>query len=132
MLTPIRQLLALITQSVETLEAACRSSGTTIPDLHSPFTPPSEAFRANPEAAEAARIIAAAALQLETIVTPPQVSLYRIVGGVCCLVLVPVVVLVTFALAQHLKSSALRICLESGVTEILREAGSQVGDRQQR
>ncbi|KAJ7354209.1 S-adenosyl-L-methionine-dependent methyltransferase [Mycena albidolilacea] len=89
---------------VQTLEAACRSSGTLILDLHLPFTPPSEAFRANPEAAEAAHIIAAAALQLETIVTPPQVSLSHIV---------------------HLKSSALRICLESGVTEILCEAGSQ-------
>ncbi|KAJ7263588.1 S-adenosyl-L-methionine-dependent methyltransferase [Mycena haematopus] len=106
MTTPIRQLLALITQSVETLEAACQSSGTTIPDLHTPFAPPSEAFRANPEAAEAARIIAAAALQLEAIVTPPQVSLYRIVGG-------------------HFKSAALRICLESNVAEILREAGPQ-------
>ncbi|KAJ6527606.1 S-adenosyl-L-methionine-dependent methyltransferase [Mycena vulgaris] len=106
MSTPVRQLLALITQSVETLEAACQSSGTTIPDLHTAFAPPSEDFRANPEAAEAARIIAAAALQLEAIVTPPQVSLYRIIGG-------------------YLKSAALRICLEAGVTEILREAGPQ-------
>jgi hypothetical protein len=82
MVSPVRQLLALITQSVETLEAACQSSGTTIPDLHTAFAPPSEDFRANPEAAEAARIIAAAALQLEAIVTPPQVSLYRIFTGV--------------------------------------------------
>ncbi|KAF7368277.1 S-adenosyl-L-methionine-dependent methyltransferase [Mycena venus] len=106
MSTPIRQLLALITQSVETLEAACESSGTTIPDLHTAFAPPSEEFRANPEAAEAARIIAAAALQLEAIVSPPQVSLYRVITG-------------------YLKSTALRICLEAGVTEILREAGPQ-------
>ncbi|KAJ7898380.1 S-adenosyl-L-methionine-dependent methyltransferase [Mycena leptocephala] len=83
MSTPIRHLLELITASVETLEAACESPSV---------------------AAEAARIIAAAALQLEAIVTPPQVSLYRIIGG-------------------HFKSAALRICLESGVTEILREAG---------
>ncbi|KAJ7865015.1 hypothetical protein B0H14DRAFT_2574144 [Mycena olivaceomarginata] len=49
---------------------------------------------------------AAAALQLEAIVTPPHVSVLRIVSG-------------------HFKSAALRICLESGVTEILREAGPQ-------
>ncbi|KAF7335897.1 S-adenosyl-L-methionine-dependent methyltransferase [Mycena sanguinolenta] len=104
MSTPIRQLLVLITRAVETLEAASQTSGTTIPDLHTPFTPSSEAFRANAEAAEAARIIAAAALQLEAIVTHPYVSLYRIVAG-------------------HFKSAALRICLESNVAEILREAG---------
>ncbi|KAJ6506651.1 S-adenosyl-L-methionine-dependent methyltransferase [Mycena sanguinolenta] len=106
MSTPIRQLLVLITQAVETLEAASQTSGTTIPDLHTPFAPPSEAFRANAEAAEAARIIGAAALQLEAIVTPPQISLYRTVAG-------------------HFKSAALRICLESNVAEILREAGPE-------
>ncbi|KAJ7269517.1 S-adenosyl-L-methionine-dependent methyltransferase [Mycena rebaudengoi] len=99
MSSPIRQLLELITKSVDTLESA-------FPDLHELFAPPSEAFRANPAAAEAASIISAAALQLEAILTPPQVSLYRIVGG-------------------HFKSAALRVCLESNVTEILREAGPQ-------
>ncbi|KAJ7612050.1 S-adenosyl-L-methionine-dependent methyltransferase [Mycena polygramma] len=104
MSTPIRQLLEIITESVKALEVACEASGTTIPDLHTPFAPPSEAFRAVPAAAEAATIISAAALQLEAIITPPHVSLYRVVGG-------------------HFKSAALRVCLESGVTEILREAG---------
>ncbi|KAF7377232.1 S-adenosyl-L-methionine-dependent methyltransferase [Mycena sanguinolenta] len=84
MSTPIRQLLALITQSVETLEAACQSSGTSIPDLRTSFTPPSEDFRANPEAAEAARIIAAAALQLEAIVTPPFCLFVPIVNPPHC------------------------------------------------
>ncbi|KAJ7473575.1 S-adenosyl-L-methionine-dependent methyltransferase [Mycena galericulata] len=106
MSTPIRQLLELITQSVKSLEDACQSSGVTIPDLHEPFAPPSEAFRTIPAAAEAASVISAAALQLEAILTPPPVSLYRIVTG-------------------HFKSAALRVCLESGVTEILREAGPQ-------
>ncbi|KAJ7223301.1 S-adenosyl-L-methionine-dependent methyltransferase [Mycena pura] len=98
MSTPIRQLLALITNSVDTLEAACAANG--------PFAPLSEAFRAIPAAAEAANIISAAALQLDAIVAPPHLSLYHIVGG-------------------NFKSAALRICLESGVTEILREAGPQ-------
>ncbi|KAJ7612017.1 S-adenosyl-L-methionine-dependent methyltransferase [Mycena polygramma] len=75
----------------------------TIPDLHTPFAPPSEAFRTVPAAAEAASIISVAALQLEAILTPPHVSLYRV----------------------HFKSAALRVCLESDVTEILREAGPQ-------
>ncbi|KAF7377233.1 S-adenosyl-L-methionine-dependent methyltransferase [Mycena sanguinolenta] len=84
MTTPIRQLLALITKSVETIEVACQSSGTTVPDLRTPFTPPSEDFRANPEAAEAARIIAAAALQLEAIVTPPFCHFVPIVNPPHC------------------------------------------------
>ncbi|KAJ7067487.1 S-adenosyl-L-methionine-dependent methyltransferase [Mycena amicta] len=106
MSTSIRQLLDILTQSVEALESACQSAGVAVPDLHEPFAPPSEAFRAVPGAAEAASIIGAAALQLEAIVTPPQISLYRVVGG-------------------HLKSAALRVCLEANVTEILREAGPQ-------
>ncbi|KAJ6455201.1 S-adenosyl-L-methionine-dependent methyltransferase [Mycena sanguinolenta] len=103
MSTPIRKLLEIITQSVKTLEDACESAGVGIPDLHDAFSPPSEAFRAIPAAAEAASLISAAALQLEAVLTPPQVSLYRIVSG-------------------HFKSAALRVCLESNVTEILREA----------
>ncbi|KAF7344103.1 S-adenosyl-L-methionine-dependent methyltransferase [Mycena venus] len=106
MSTPIRQLLALITKSVDTLETACASSGVSIPDLNEPFAPPSEAFRTIPGAAEAVNIISAAALQLEAILAPPPLSLYHIVSG-------------------NFKSAALRICLESGVTEILREAGPQ-------
>ncbi|KAF9462317.1 S-adenosyl-L-methionine-dependent methyltransferase [Collybia nuda] len=106
MSSPIRQLLELITESVETLEKVCAKNGTAIPNLYEPFAPPSEAFRVDPVAAEAASVISAAALHLEAILTPPQVSLYRMVGG-------------------HFKSTALRACLESNVTEILREAGPQ-------
>ncbi|KAJ7720965.1 S-adenosyl-L-methionine-dependent methyltransferase [Mycena maculata] len=99
-MSAIRQLLELITQSVEALEDACQSSRTAIPDLQKPFAPSSEDFRQIPAAAEAAAIISAAALQLDAILAHPSVSLYRIVGG-------------------HFKSAALRICLESNVTEIL-------------
>nr|GAT49961.1 S-adenosyl-L-methionine-dependent methyltransferase [Mycena chlorophos] len=100
----IRQLLQILTEAVDTLEAACQSAAVAIPDLCDPFTPASEAFREVPKAAEAASLIGAAALQLEAIVTPPQISLYRVVSG-------------------HFKSAALRVCLESNVTELLREAG---------
>lgn len=82
MSSPIRQLLALITENVDKLEKACAAKGTPIPDLHEPFHPASEAFRADPKAGEAANVICAAALQLEAILGPPQVSLYHMVGGV--------------------------------------------------
>ncbi|KAG5641678.1 hypothetical protein DXG03_004442 [Asterophora parasitica] len=106
MTSPLHQLLNVLTESVSDLEDACAASGTAIPDLYTPFHPTSEAFRGNPKAAEAANIISAAALQIEAILTPPQVSLYHIVSG-------------------HWKSTALRVVLESNVTEILREAGPE-------
>ena len=80
--SPIRQLLHLITNAVSTLETACASNGTSIPDLHQPFDPASEEFRRNTAAAEAASTISSAALQLEAILTPPFISLYRVVTGV--------------------------------------------------
>ncbi|KAA1478055.1 S-adenosyl-L-methionine-dependent methyltransferase [Dentipellis sp. KUC8613] len=98
------QLLAIIQTSLATLEQVCSSSGTLVPDINEPFTPLSEAFRADPAAAKAAQTASAAALHLAAILTPPQVSLYHIVGG-------------------HYRSTAARVCLESNVTEILREAG---------
>ncbi|KAK7013997.1 S-adenosyl-L-methionine-dependent methyltransferase [Favolaschia claudopus] len=104
--TPLRHLLALLTQSISTLETACQTSNTPLPALSDPFSPASEAFRANADAAEAARTIAAAALQLEAVVSPPHLSLHRLVAG-------------------PYRAAALRICFESGVNEILREAGPQ-------
>ena len=82
MASPLRQLLALLTENITALETACADSGTFIPDLHQPFSLASEAFRANPAAAGAASIISAAALQINAIVMPPQLSLYGAVGGV--------------------------------------------------
>ncbi|THH07900.1 hypothetical protein EW146_g9170 [Bondarzewia mesenterica] len=106
MSSPVRQLLELISSSISTLEKTCAENGTQIPDLDAPFSPSSEAFRTNVVAAEAANIVSAAALQLAAILTPPQVSLYHIIGG-------------------HFRSAAIRVCIESNVTEILREAGPQ-------
>jgi hypothetical protein len=80
--SPIRHLLQLITNAVPTLETACASDGMQIPDLYQPFDPVSEGFRQNAAAAEAASIISAAALQLDAILTPPFISLYRVVAGV--------------------------------------------------
>ncbi|TFY66492.1 hypothetical protein EVG20_g4606 [Dentipellis fragilis] len=75
------QLLAIIQTSLTTLEQICSNSGTHVPEVDEPFTPLSEAFRADPVAAQAAQTASAAALHLAAMLTPPQVSLYHIVGG---------------------------------------------------
>ena len=80
--TQLRQLLDLITNSIETLEKTCAANGTEVPDLQGIFSPASEAFRADPVAGEAADIISAAALQLSAIVAPPHITLFNAVGGV--------------------------------------------------
>ncbi|KAF8641330.1 hypothetical protein AX16_010028 [Volvariella volvacea WC 439] len=102
----IRQLLNIMNNAVDDLEATCVRNGTPLPDIDEPFTRKSEAFRSDPSAAEAATLIGAAAEQLDAIVTPPHHSIYN-------------------ASCAAMKSMALRICLESNVTEILREAGGK-------
>ncbi|KAF8351882.1 S-adenosyl-L-methionine-dependent methyltransferase [Amanita rubescens] len=104
MFQQVRQLLDLITKSVNTLEQVCLENNAQLPSLDEPFHPASEAFRANPVAAEAVIVISAAAMQLDAIVSPPRAVLHHVVGG-------------------HWKSAAARVCLEGSVTEILREAG---------
>ncbi|KAJ8469560.1 hypothetical protein ONZ45_g16849 [Pleurotus djamor] len=96
----LRTLSDLISKNISVLE----STNVAVPDLDAPFHPDSEAFRSLPDAAEAVNLISAAALQLAAVLVPPQVTLYHTVGG-------------------HFKSAAIRACLESNVTEILREAG---------
>ncbi|KAH9484888.1 4-O-methyltransferase 1 [Psilocybe cubensis] len=102
----LSSLAFLINRSIITLEKACSESKLPFPGFDEPFTPASEAFRANPEAEEAAKVIAAAAHQLMMMVLPPSVALYTVVSG------------------AH-KSAALRVCLEANVTEILREGGKE-------
>lgn len=81
-MSSLRQLLDVLTNAVSILEKACAEKNAKIPDLYEPFHPSSEAFRADPVAAEAANIISAAALHIDAIVTPPPVSLYHVVAGV--------------------------------------------------
>ena len=83
----IRQLLDLITKSVEILENTCTANGTKVPDLQSAkFDPVSEAFRSDPTAAEAAAIISAAASHLSAITSPPHITAYKAIGGVSLIV----------------------------------------------
>ena len=91
MSSQIRQLLDLITKSVETLENIFAKNGTKIPDLQSAFDPASEAFRSDPAAGEAASIISAAASHLSAITAPPHITAYNAIGGVS-----PTVVLTQF------------------------------------
>ncbi|KAF8577502.1 S-adenosyl-L-methionine-dependent methyltransferase [Ramaria rubella] len=72
-----RQLVDLITNSLNTLESICVQKDLTIPDLYQPFHPKFRSLSSD---------------------TPRH---------------------------QHFKSAALRVCLESNVTEILREGGPQ-------
>ncbi|KAF8655357.1 hypothetical protein AX16_003092 [Volvariella volvacea WC 439] len=104
MASPLHQLVELLNKAVADLDAVTAQTATKIPDLNEPFHPTSEAFRLNPVAAEATTLIGAAALHVAAVVLPPQVTIANLLGGPA-------------------KSAALRVCLESNVTEILREAG---------
>ncbi|TRM63597.1 O-methyltransferase-domain-containing protein [Schizophyllum amplum] len=105
-MSSIAPLVDLIVQNARALEDACAASGAKLPDLDAHFDPASEAFRKDPVAAEAANVIAAAALQLVATVLSPPLTLLTAATG-------------------YVKSAALRVALEAGVTEILREAGPQ-------
>ena len=71
----------MIAGSVATLDKVC-SKSIPFPSLDDQFGPNSEAFRANPAAAEAANVIAAAASQLVAMVLPPPAALTVIISGV--------------------------------------------------
>lgn len=94
-LTP---LVDLIVRNARILEDACAASGAKVPDLDTPFHPASEAFRKDP--------LAGPALQLTATVLSPPLTLFTAACG-------------------YVKSAALRVALEAGVAEILREAGPQ-------
>ncbi|KAF8350308.1 S-adenosyl-L-methionine-dependent methyltransferase [Amanita rubescens] len=106
MFQEIRQLLDLITKSVDALEQACTQSNIEVPSLDKPFDPAYRAFWVNPVTAEAAAVVTAAATHLDAILSPPHAVLNYAVGG-------------------HWRSAAIRMCLEGSVTEILREAGPE-------
>ncbi|KAL1755113.1 O-methyltransferase-domain-containing protein [Schizophyllum commune] len=109
-MTSLTPLVDLIVQNARLLEAACNSpSGdghASLPDLNAPFDPASEAFRKDPKAAEAANVIAAAAFQLAATVLPPPSTLLGVAEA-------------------YLKPAALRVAVEAGVVEMLREAGPE-------
>ncbi|KAJ7262508.1 S-adenosyl-L-methionine-dependent methyltransferase [Mycena rebaudengoi] len=104
-LSTLTQLSNLISQSVAILERISTETGIALPDLDNPtITVESEVLRTNSAAIEAARVIAAAGLQLAALTMPPKDYVFEVVFG------------------AHLAAS-LRVCMEANATEILREAG---------
>ncbi|TFK37922.1 O-methyltransferase [Crucibulum laeve] len=103
----VLHLADLIQESVQIIDKLCKDNNFNIPDLSSPgFSTQSEAFRSNPAVADAAKITAAACMQLATSLLPPTDFLFSLAVG-----------------DSH--SAAVRVCLEANVTEILREAGPE-------
>ncbi|THV00231.1 O-methyltransferase, partial [Dendrothele bispora CBS 962.96] len=103
----LTQLANLISGSISAIKILCDQNNTPFPELDAPsFSPNSEAFRSYPEAAEAAKVAAAACLQLAAALVPPTDFVNHELIGVY-------------------KPVALRVCLEANVTEILREAGPE-------
>lgn len=79
----VLQLGSLIADSLSTLSSICSANNLPLPDpSETVLTEESEAFRAYPEAAHAANVIAAAALQLAAALLPPKQSLFHLVSGV--------------------------------------------------
>jgi hypothetical protein len=82
MASALTELSSIIAAAVISLNKACADGGTPFPGLEIPFSPLSEAFRANPQAAEAANVIAAAATQLASMVLPPPAAIFTLISGV--------------------------------------------------
>ncbi|KAF9457595.1 O-methyltransferase [Collybia nuda] len=106
MVSTIQQLSQLIAKSVTDLVDITSKNGFQLPELDDKLTPASEAFRQDANAAKAANVIAAAAIQLIACVLPPQESVIQITSG-------------------HMKSAALRVSIQCHVAEILRDAGPE-------
>ncbi|KAJ7804660.1 S-adenosyl-L-methionine-dependent methyltransferase [Mycena leptocephala] len=105
-LSTLTQLSKLISQSVATLEQISTETGIPLPDLDNPtIAAESDVLRTNATAIEAARLIAAAGVQLAALTMPPKDYVFEAVFGVA-----------------HLAAS-LRCIMEANATEILREAG---------
>ena len=83
------QLSKLIADSVAIINTSCSARGVEIPDLNSPFSPQSEAFRFDPAVVEAVNVATAAAYQLAAVLEPPPISMAHSVGGVRLSVIQP-------------------------------------------
>ncbi|KZV90641.1 S-adenosyl-L-methionine-dependent methyltransferase [Exidia glandulosa HHB12029] len=106
MTSPLRQLSALISSSVDVIEREFASQGLSYPSLDDFFDPTShaEVFARVPVVAEAARLIVAAGGQLSALVHPP--GLYVIERGI-----------------TSFDAAALNVVVVKGIVELLREAG---------
>ncbi|KAJ7734761.1 S-adenosyl-L-methionine-dependent methyltransferase [Mycena maculata] len=110
----LNQLADIISNSVSALVNICAADGAAFPSLDDNFSPEFEGFRKNPLAAEAANLIATAVCSLH------NYPFFMQFPGL------PYRISTHFMLLQHFESAALRVCLESNVIEVLREAGPSV------
>lgn len=82
MFEQVRQLINLISQSVDTLEQTCSINKIELSNLDEPFKPAHLALWADPNAAEVVAVISAAALHLNAIISPPKNMIQSTVAGV--------------------------------------------------
>ena len=82
MFQQVRQLLDLITKSVDTLEQSCSERKIELPNLAEPFQFAQSALWADPTAAEAVAVISAAASHLNAIISRPKDVINSITTGV--------------------------------------------------
>lgn len=78
-------LAKIITDAAQTIDAECKTRGTTFPLLDEPFTPQSEAIRDEPAVANLTAVLAAAAEQIMLTAWSPPRSLFDGAFGVCAL-----------------------------------------------
>lgn len=128
MSSDILQLAELVSKSAKLLVQTCEENKLPVPSLNDTFAPDSEAFRSIPAVADAANIIVAAAAQLASAVAPSSLSILTTATGVSLLALILRLryLLMRACHIKHFRAAALRVCLETNVTEILREGGPLV------
>ena len=79
--TDVDKLVYIITKSVVPLRCACDANNSIFLSLDEPENPASEAFRLNSNAAEATRLIVAAAFQPTLAVLLPAGSILGLISG---------------------------------------------------
>lgn len=72
----LKALAKLVNDSVAEIEKSCTARNVVFPSLSEPFTPESEAARADLAVVEAAGVITAAASQLIALVRPAPLTLF--------------------------------------------------------
>lgn len=85
-MTYLRELLTILTQSVDAIEAAEKKTGKSFPDLNDPFNPASESeqFALTPEIIQASMIGSSAASQLSASLKLPGLSVVDRLTAVRC------------------------------------------------
>ncbi|EJT96877.1 O-methyltransferase [Dacryopinax primogenitus] len=99
-------LARLISESVQTIDRACKEHDTSIPDLDKPFDPSAEAFCALPGVGKALNTAVAAADQLVATLRLAPLSALLYSGG-------------------FVNSASLRVAFEGNVASILTDAGAE-------